>query len=251
MSRPLTADELLRAFRKWGVPTVETPGWRTHNRNHVGAWGPVYGTILHHTGDDSPDSVSGAMLSRGRSDLPGPLCTWGMQDDGVAVMIGNGRANHAGSGSATVLQAVIQESYGDHELHPGFDSVDGNTHFYGQETMYSGGHPMTIAAYRSTVRAHAAIDDAHGWTSKSNIGHREWSRRKPDPGKLNLAKFRRDVDACLAAGPGNWPVKEPHLRKQVTAVRESIKHFLERPRRKKVKDALLAADRQLAKIERR
>jgi hypothetical protein len=129
--------------------------------------------------------------------------------------------------------------------------VDGNSHLYGQETMYSGGHPMSILAYRSTVRAHAAVDDFHKWSSKSNIGHREWTSRKVDPGNLSMPKFRKDVQACLAAGPGNWPVKEPVLRSQITAMRTRVKSFLSTERSPSVRAMLLKADGQLAKIERR
>ena len=251
MAIPLTAEQITRAFDKWHVPYIELPGWRTHNRNSAGAWGPVHGLGLHHTGDDAPDIIDQRLLWNGRPDLPGPLCNWGMRDDGVVVLMSAGRANHFGAGSRRTLEHVINQDYGDRELQPGVDSIDGNSRFYGQETMYSGGHPMTLKAYRNTVLAFAAICDAHGWSAKSAIGHREWSKRKVDPGSLNMAKFRKDVQAALDARPGNWPVKQRPLEPGVAAVRLSLKALTQAQKNIMLRKALLAADVQLAKFERR
>lgn len=251
MSTPATPGQIEQAFRKWGVPTVRQGDWANRRRDPAhGAWGPVHGIGLHHTGDDSPDSADVRVLTVGRSDLPGPLCNWGMRDDGTAVLIGGGRANHFGSGSSKTLQQVLGESYGDY-LFPGADDTDGNRYFYGQETMYSGGHPMTLAAYRSTVRAFAALCDFHGWSAKSCIGHKEWTRRKVDPGSLDMARFRRDVQACLNAGPGNWPVKEPVLRPAITALRTRVHQLRDAERDSTIDRMLLATDKRLAKVERR
>lgn len=202
MSTPMSSEQFVRQLQKWGVPFVETDGWRTRNRNSMGAWGPVHGLLLHHTGDDAPDTADERVLIEGRSDLPGPLCHWGMRDDGTAVLIGWGRANHAGVGAANVRDVLLTEGYGAYPPAPGPDSVDGNALLYGQETCYSGLHVMTEQAYRSTVRAFAAVCDHHGWSAKSCIGHKEWTGRKVDPGHLDMASFRRDVDALLEAGPG-------------------------------------------------
>lgn len=252
MAEPLTPAGIIKAFKKWDVRFIERQGWASHRRDPGhGSWGPVNGLMLHHTGDDLPDDIDERVLWAGRPDLPGPLATWGQRDDGFAVMLGGGRANHAGKGDAGVMNAVIQESYGKFPPKPVSDSIDGNARFYAQETMYSGGHPMSLKAYRNTVRAFAAICDAHGWSAKSAIGHKEWTRRKIDPGNLSMYKFRKDVQACLDAGPGNWPVKEPVLRPEITAMRLSLKKFLAKKRRKSLKDAALAFDAQLAKVERR
>lgn len=200
MSRPITAGERNRAFRKWGIEVNEPDGWKTHNRNAHGKWGPVHGIIIHHTGDDAPDNLDFKILWKGRSDLPGPLCHWGMRDNGEIDQIGNGRANHAGMGASKVLDAVISEIFGDYPPRPVADTEDGNQHFYGQETYFSGGRPMTNAAYNSTIRACAAICEFHGWTEKSVIGHKEWTSRKPDPGRTDMAELRRDVKAALKMG---------------------------------------------------
>ena len=226
MSPPLSADRLLAALRKWKVPVEQHLGWRTHNRNQVGAWGPVNGLMLHHTGDDAPDSVDEKLLWNGRSDLPGPLTQWGMRDDGTLVLVGNGRCNHAGWGSERTFDRVVAEDYTGNLTPTGPENVDGNSHFYGQETMYSGGHRMTAKAYRSTVRAFAAVCDAHGWTSKSCIGHKEWTHTKIDPGHLDMTMFRADVEECLRAGPGNWPAPKPPADTRVTRFRAECEALL-------------------------
>lgn len=198
MSTPMTAAERMLAFHRWGVSTAAyLPSWTSHNRAGHGAWGPVNGVMIHHTGDDAPDKADARVLWQGRSDLPGPLCHWGMTDNGVATMIGNGRANHAGMGSGVVLRAVIAETA---IPRPGHDDTDGNPHFYGQETMYSGRRPMSNEAYNSTIRVCAAICEFHKWTAQSVIGHREWTARKPDPGSQSMTALRGDVAKALTMG---------------------------------------------------
>lgn len=249
MAQPLTPNQIRAAFKKWDVKFVERPGWDTHRRDPIhGPWGPVYGGLIHHTGDDAPDSIDEDLLWRGRPDLAGPLCNWGMRDDGTVVLLGGGRANHAGLGSRMVLDHIMNEDYSG-ELAPGPDTVDGNRHLYGQETMYSGGRPMSKAAYASTLRVWAAICDAHGWTALSVVGHREWTRRKVDPGSFNLPRFRSQLGTLLALGPGS----PTPLRKttSLTLLRKQIGFFLRKPRRPAVARALRQADAVLANHERK
>ncbi len=202
MATPLTASQLLAAFDLWKVKYREHDGWRTHNRNSQGAWGPVHGVVLHHVGDDARDDADFRVLWNGRSDLPGPLCQWGMRDDGTVDLIGNGRCNHAGKGAKNVLDAV---KLGKPPPKPGPDTIDGNAVYYGQETYYSGTHAPTNAAYLATVKAFAAVCHAHGWNANHCIGHKEHTARKPDPGNVSMAKFRGDVQALLDAGPPPKP----------------------------------------------
>ena len=49
MSEPMTADQLMASLIRWGVKVEEHPGWRTNNRAGHGAWGPVNGSMVHHT----------------------------------------------------------------------------------------------------------------------------------------------------------------------------------------------------------
>lgn len=207
MSAPMTADQLLHQLEKWDVPHRLIDGWRTRGRDTATGltFGPVYGGVIHHTGSDGPDTNNRDLIIRGRSDLPGPLAQFGGNDDGVIDIISIHRCNHAGGGDPDVLTAVRAESYGDYPPHtdkhqgePG--AVDGNDCFYGEECYYSGSTKMTAALYRSSCLLWAAIFDFHGWSSKSLIGHKEWSDWKPDPGLIDMKVMRADVQKLLTTG---------------------------------------------------
>lgn len=211
MATPLTADQMLTALRAEGLHVVEHPGWRTHNRAGHGAWGPVNGVIIHHTGGTPPSD--GEIVWTGRPDLPGPDAHAYLAKDGTVTLTGNGRANHAGGGDPAVLQAVIGETYAarppaphEHEDSPG--AVDGNVHFYGLECSDLGtGAPWPAVQYDAAVRWAAAICRAHGWTERSAIGHKEWSDWKPDP-TFDMPTFRAAVAARLAH-PASWTPGTP------------------------------------------
>ncbi|MER6332792.1 peptidoglycan-binding protein [Streptomyces sp. NPDC001034] len=213
MATPLSADALVAALRAEGVTVVEQPGWRTHNRNQKGSWGPVNGVVIHHT-VSSGTSSSVNLCFNGDSALPGPLCHGVIAKDGTVHLVGNGRANHAGGGDPSVLRAVISETYGDrppvpreHEGSAG--AVDGNSRFYGFECVNLGdGHdPWPDAQLEAIERVSAALCRAHGWGAKSVIGHLEWSDWKSDPRGFSMSGMRQRVQARLSAGTG--PKKPP------------------------------------------
>jgi hypothetical protein len=219
MATPMTAAQIVAQLKKWGIPYKEVKSWETHNRNAKGAWGGMNGFIWHHTGADvkSADAASyaGSTLYNGLSDLPGPLCHFGLAPDGTVYLVGWGRANHAGGGDPVVLNHVINEDYSG-QLKPtrgNANGTDGNAHFYGVEIMYSGSHAMTDAQYKTALKLSAAILDFHGWTEKSVIAHGEWSNDKWDvgyaPGKImDMTKVRGAVADTLKAGPkGATPSK--------------------------------------------
>ncbi|GAA2458396.1 N-acetylmuramoyl-L-alanine amidase [Streptomyces glaucus] len=210
MADPLTAAQLVAALKDEGCTVDEVGGWRTHNRNHKGPWGPVHGVMVHHTVTGPGADVVG-LIYDGRPDLPGPLATGCITKDGTVHLTGNGRANHAGGGDGDVLAAVIGESYGDyppptHEHDGSAGAVDGNARFYGWECENKGDgkDPWPRVQYVAMVRATAAVCRAHGWGHRSAIGHLEWSDWKPDPRGFDMKDFRRDVAACLALPAGQW-----------------------------------------------
>lgn len=213
MATPMTPSQLLSQLRKWGVPYREYRSWKTHNRNHKGAWGPVNGFMVHHTGSDSKDQRE--LLYNGVSGLPGPLSQFGLAQDGTVHLIGHGRANHAGAGDPDVLAAVIAEDYGQRPPADNESSVDGNARFYGVEIWYSGSHKMTPAQYATLRKLSAAICDFHDWSEKSVIGHGEWgSPGKWDPGyapgkMMDMSDVRRDVKATLGATAPGKPAPAP------------------------------------------
>ena len=97
MATPLAPDMLLAALRAEGVTVVEHPGWRTHNRNQAGSWGPVNGVMIHHT-VSSGTASSVEMCFNGYEGLPGPLCHGVIAKDGTVHLVGSGRANLGGGG---------------------------------------------------------------------------------------------------------------------------------------------------------
>lgn len=207
MATPLSNDKLLAALKAEGCKVVEIGNWRTHNRNHKGSWGPINGVMIHHTGSD----VQGTnyvrnILSSGYAGLPGPLCHVGIAMDGTVYLVSNGRANHAGGGDPAVFEAVKAEAAWlmQREAKPtkgNSNGYVGNANFYGAEVMYDGGQPMTAAQEDASVRFAAAICRAYGWSARSVIGHREWSRDKIDPGNEPMVTFRRKVQARLDGKP--------------------------------------------------
>ncbi|CAL2073569.1 MULTISPECIES: peptidoglycan-binding protein [Streptomyces] len=213
MATPLSADALVAALRAEGVTVVEQSGWRTHNRNQKGSWGPVNGVVIHHT-VSAGTSSSVNLCFNGDSALPGPLCHGVIAKDGTVHLVGNGRANHAGGGDPSVLRAVISETYGDrppapHEHEGSAGAVDGNSRFYGFECVNLGdGHdPWPDAQLEAIERVSAALCRAHGWGAKSVIGHLEWSDWKSDPRGFSMSGMRQRIQTRLSAGTG--PQKPP------------------------------------------
>ncbi|MFG3406298.1 peptidoglycan-binding protein [Streptomyces sp. NPDC048142] len=205
MATPLSADRLLAALHAEGVSVVEYPGWRTHNRDHKGAWGPVNGVMVHHT-VSSGTAASVKLCHDGHATLPGPLCHGVVDKAGTVHLVGHGRANHAGGGDPAVLRRVIAEDYGDRPPAPrehdgSAGSVDGNARFYGFEcvNLGDGADPWPAAQLDAVERVSAAVCRAHGWTARSVIGHLEWSDWKVDPRGFTMPSMRDRIATRLAA----------------------------------------------------
>ncbi|MFI0149530.1 N-acetylmuramoyl-L-alanine amidase [Streptomyces lydicus] len=188
MSVPLSADRFLDALTSEGLRVVELDGWKTHNRNSKGPWGPVHGVMVHHTGTSGAEDTV-RLCHDGRPDLPGPLCHGVITKDGRVHLVGYGRANHAGLGDGDVLRAVIAEK----RLPPDNEAdTDGNSVFYGFECENLGdGHdPWPEAQLDALVRATAAVCRAHGWGARSVLGHLEWQPGKVDPRGFTMDALR-------------------------------------------------------------
>ncbi|MFG3510258.1 N-acetylmuramoyl-L-alanine amidase [Streptomyces sp. NPDC047821] len=225
MATPLTADQLLAALRAEGVRVQEHAGWRTNNRNHRGAWGPIHGVMIHHT-VTSGTASSVELCFNGHSTLPGPLCHGVIAKDGVIHLVGNGRANHAGSGDGDVLQAVINEQPlpADNEA-----DTDGNRHFYGFEAINlgDGSDPWPAAQLDAIERASAAICRAHGWSHRSVIRHLDWQPGKVDPRGVDWPAMQARIADRLGSTPTQPPVQEepdmtPEQAKQLATAASQI-----------------------------
>ncbi|MFG2734360.1 N-acetylmuramoyl-L-alanine amidase [Streptomyces harbinensis] len=218
MANPLSADRILAALKAEGVRVVEYKGWRTHNRNSAGAWGPVHGVMIHHT-VTSGTASSVELCYSGRSDLPGPLCHAVIDKAGVVHLVGHGRANHAGRGDSAVLQAVQAER----PLPPDTKAdTDGNPHFYGFECINLGDNrdPWPTEQVEAAVRASAALLRAHGWGRSGDtsvIGHAEWQPGKIDPlgPGVSMADIRARVAARLRHTPDWTPPEEDDMPQRI------------------------------------
>ncbi|MCC3776296.1 peptidoglycan-binding protein [Streptomyces sp. UNOB3_S3] len=205
MATPLTADQFVAALRAEGVDVVETDDWRDHNRNHKGAWGPVHGVIIHHT-VTSGTASSVELCYDGYDELPGPLCHGVIDKSGTVHLVGNGRANHAGTGDGDVLAAVIGETS---LPRPVSNDTDGNARFYGFEcvNLGDGDDPWPAGQLDAIERVSAALCRAHGWSSASVIGHKEWTNTKVDPVGFEMGDLRGRVAGRLGSAPDERPEK--------------------------------------------
>ncbi|MEU3700995.1 N-acetylmuramoyl-L-alanine amidase [Streptomyces anulatus] len=211
MARPMTPDQWLKALRAEGVTDiVEMPGWRTNNRNHKGSWGDVHATMIHHTAGEGSGLAS--YCFNGNAALPGPLCHDFLARSGRLHLVGNGRANHAGTVARNAYDAVLNES----SHHPAPDAaepIDGNAVSYGLECENNGqpGRTWTAKQYDVAVRVQAARCRFHGWSADSVWAHKEATRRKPVDPRLPMGQFRQDVADRLAHAaswnPGEKPSK--------------------------------------------
>lgn len=199
MAQPLSADQFLAVLKKSGVRVVEHGSWPTHNRNHKGAWGPVHGVMIHHTGPYSSEAGMVELCRTGYTSLPGPLCHGVIDRSGTVHLVGYGRANHAGAGDGDVLKAVIAEE----ALPPDNEAnTDGNPHFYGFECINTGGGQAWPQAQLDAMhKVSAALCRAHGWSARSVIAHKEWQPGKPDPAGIAMDDFRTAVAKLLGGKP--------------------------------------------------
>lgn len=196
MATPPSAATFAKLLRDEGVTVVEVDDWETHNRNHMGPFGPVHGVMIHHT-VTSGSARTVAICRDGYEGLPGPLCHGVITKDGRVHLVGYGRANHAGLGDDDVLKAVIAETVlpADNEA-----NTDGNRHFYGFEceNLGDGEDPWPEAQLLAIEKVSAAICRHHGWNERSVIGHLEWQPGKVDPRGFTMDSMRARVHDRLA-----------------------------------------------------
>ncbi|UJP05366.1 MAG: N-acetylmuramoyl-L-alanine amidase [Nitrosomonas sp.] len=175
-----------------GLKVAEVPGWQ--NRGRPIPMGVVKGVICHHTGGSKNGNMPSLnLLINGRPELAGPLAQLGLGRDGTFYIIAAGRCNHAGSG--------IWEG-----------ETDGNGCFIGIEAENTGGSnnppgakdrpfdpwpAVQLDAYRRGV---AAILKHIGVSAQMCCGHKEYRLplgTKPDPHTIDMAQFRKEVQALM------------------------------------------------------
>lgn len=207
-------QELVTAFRDWGVPVraYEPDGRPWYAHTTAGGWN-ARGIVHHHTAGSgrllTHDLSRRAMLRilrNGYAGLPGPLCHFAPSMDGngraVLWLVGWGNVNHAGLGDAVNYRQLLHGSY--RGRRPTGSTLDGNASLYGLEYM----HPGDSTRWPDELlhvghSAAAAICDAHGWKgqtgARSNLEHREWTPRKID--RSWHGDVRQAVHELLQAGP--------------------------------------------------
>jgi hypothetical protein len=172
---------------------VEAAGWTT--RGH-GQFKSLEGVVGHHTG--TPDTAPGdypslRIVRDGRSDLPGPLCNYGLGRSGTVYVVAAGVAWHAGASSFA-----------------GFTNL--NTTFLGIEAESAGGGRWTPAQLDAYPRLVAACLRAMGRGADRYVSHRTCATpagRKPDPTGIEDSWMRARVAALLGTTGGDDMAQVP------------------------------------------
>ncbi len=156
---------LADAARMTGYPVIELGGWR--NRGH-GGFRVLEGVVGHHTATSDKaggDYPSQRIVTSGRSDLPGPLCNYGLGRSGAVYVVAGGVAWHAGASSWA----------GFRDLNDEFLGIEAESAGYGGWTAAQrDAYPRLVAAALHYMRRGA---DRYG-------GHKDVCLprgRKPDP----------------------------------------------------------------------
>ena len=243
----LTPTEILAALTGAGLDVYQMPGWRDRCRCHTGshersvgrraAFGPTLGVMWHHTagpmlGGQAAIDYTRNILINGNGATVGPLCLAGIDKDGRILLVGAGRANHAGGMSAAARDALRNGTLGtsgDRNLRG--RGVDGNTITVGWEILAP--HAPNSTQRQAAIAATAAILRALGKPGSAIIGHGEASDQRDfsDPG-LDMGAVRRDVTRLLAdpARPVTpvTPVQEdddmPYTEQQLKAIIRDTMH---------------------------
>lgn len=173
-----------------GLPVVKFEGWRTRtSRATKGANGGRYepiGVIDHHTAKPVPFPLD-RLKNKCNISIRHP--------DGAVCLLNAGWAHDSGFGDKLVLEAVrtdaaLPEPTDTYKTlspdpvpggaNPG---ILGNPFFVDIEVQHLGdGSSLPEVMRQALIVANAAICEFMRWNPQTRvIGHREWTRRKPDP----------------------------------------------------------------------
>lgn len=181
-----------------GVSVETVPGWETRGS---AAFDPR-GVVCHWTaGPAAGDRPSLAVVTNGRSGLPGPLAQVFLTRAAVAVVVAAGRANHAGSG--------------------GWAGLTGNSSVFGIEAESTGRGDWTNAQRVAYPRVVAGLLDLIGAGPEMVCGHSEWApTRKIDIRDWTMDVMRAQVAALnsndTADAPREWD--EMATKEEIAAV---------------------------------
>lgn len=163
------------AARSVGLAVIEVDGWRERGKESFNPGGVVW----HHTaGASTGEMPSLRVLINGRSDVPGPLCNWGLSRSGVVYIVAAGRSNNAGKG--------------------GWRGMVGNSSVLGIEAENDGRQPWPARQLDAYYELCAAAERHLRRGVEFQCGHKEWAPgRKVDPHSLGMDDFRAAIRAVL------------------------------------------------------
>lgn len=184
---------ILAALRDHGLDARTVPGWETRGSSSF----TPRGHVVHHDAIPTRWQTPPAILTDGRSDLPGPLCNFALNAYGTVYMVAAGRANHAGTG--------------------GWRGLSGNSSVWGTEAQNAGtGQTWPDEQIDAYVRLCAATCDYSGFSAEMVCRHAEWTSRKIDPAgpwedghdwSRDASHFR----ALVAQGGTDMPLNDADL----------------------------------------
>lgn len=166
-----------------GLKVVEVAGWQGRGVDYDRT-PSVF--LFHHTAESSRSGNAGglAIVTHGRTGLPGPIANLYLGRDGTVYVVAAGVSNNAGHGNARAA---------------GLPSTSGNSSTIAMEMANNGtGEPYAPAMYRAALLVAAVIARRMSWPAGRFIGHKEWSTSgKVDP-LWDMPAARRDLAAVIA-----------------------------------------------------
>ena len=179
---PFELTWLPAVLRAANLKVAEVDGWVNRGR---GPMPGARGVMCHHTaGPRTGNMPSLNVLVNGTPTIPGPLSQLGLGRDGTYYVVAAGRCNHAGVGEWKGITA-------------------GNSTFIGIEAENTGAEPWPAVQLDAYRRGVAALLAHMGASADMCVGHKEYALpkgRKPDPHTIDMASFRAEVQALMAAG---------------------------------------------------
>lgn len=215
------ADE----FRAAGLEVREVAGWKSRGRPaSTGHFDPNGANTVHHNGvtSSSRNPAPGlSVLIQGRAGLPGPLCHYAVDYNGVVWVIAAGRANHAGRiGKSGVLGMPYLG--------------DGNRYALGNEVITNGTQTLSAKQKLSIAVTSAVVvkhfKRTHQWVHR----HQDISSTgKWDIGQLTTSAVRSLVKDQMKTGDWFDMATKKELKE---AVREELAPVLEQFAKERKRD---------------
>ena len=156
--------------------------WKSRTNSTRNTYTPT-GILNHHTAGssilvnypDPPYWTDHSLQTR---------CNITIRPDGVIVVLNAGYAYDSGKGDPAVLWRMKNDAL---ILNPNDftddDRINGNPYFIDIEVQHRGdGGPINSPQYASLIATNVVLLAHYDWDPRTRlIGHREWTRRKPDP----------------------------------------------------------------------